>query len=103
MIPENSGTSRNLKAAGAAAREKSDRDVNGFTNSCDTETGSWIEFCLEDDLGNGIADRRCIVIDCDGGEHRCKTDAKGILRVEGIPEGECRILLVDVDVVAKAD
>ena len=47
--------------------------------------------------GSGIGNEKCIIIDSDGTEHRGKTDPKGVLRVEGVPEGDFTVKFVDLD------
>jgi len=47
--------------------------------------------------GSGIGNEKCIIIAPDGKEHRGKTDAKGVLRVEGIAKGKFKVRFVDLD------
>jgi len=86
-----------MKTAGNEAQSKSDQDKTGGKGKCPATNTGWIEIQLVGKDGSGVRNEKCTIIAPDGKEHRGKTDSKGVLRVEGIPEGECKVSFVDLD------
>lgn len=86
-----------MKTAGNEAQSKSDRDKTGGERECPEKNTGWIEIQLVGEDGSGIRNEKCTIIAPDGKEHRGKTVANGMLRVEGIPAGECKVSFVDLD------
>jgi len=89
--------SQKMEIAGKQAQSKSDQDKTSLVGKCPPKDNHWIEIRLVGEDGSGIGNERCVIIDSDGKEHRCKTDAKGVLRVEGIPDGDFKVKFVDLD------
>jgi hypothetical protein len=89
--------SQKMKSADNEARSKSDQDKTGAKEKCPAKNTEWIEIQLVGEDGSGVRNEKCTIIAPDGKEHRGKTDANGMLRVEGIPEGECKVSFVDLD------
>ena len=99
--PKNDGSSKRksekMENAGEVARSQSDKDKTAEVLECPPRDNHWVEIRLVGEDGVGIGDTRCIVTAPDGTKHRVKTDAKGVIRLEGIPEGKCKVAFVDMD------
>jgi hypothetical protein len=89
--------SQKMETAGKAAQSKSDQDKTSGEKKCPPVDTHWIEIRLVGEDGSGIGNEKCIIIASDGKEYRGKTDSKGVLRVEGVPEGDFKVKFVDLD------
>ena len=89
--------SQQMETAGKEAQSKSDRDKTSGERKCPPKDTHWIEIRLVGEDGSGLDNEKCIIIASDGTEHRGKTDSKGVLRVEGVPEGDFKVKFVDLD------
>lgn len=89
--------SQKMKSAGETAKSKSDQDKTSGIDNCPPKNSDWIEIELVGPESGPICSERCIVIDSEGNKHKGRTDAKGVLRVEGLPKGECEVSFVDLD------
>ena len=93
-----SSKSRSEKMGNAGAAAQSQGDTASEILPCQKEDENhWIEIRLVGEDGEGIGNTRCIVTAPDGKEHRVKTDANGVIRLEGIPVGKCQVSFVDMD------
>lgn len=57
----------------------------------------WVVIELLDDEGRPVEDMACTIIDPDGTEHKGKTDSSGLLEINGISGGECRLTFPTID------
>ena len=84
-----------LESSGQAAGSKSSQEPATGVSSC--KAGHWIEIQLVGEDDSAIADEKCILIAPDGKEHKCKTDASGVVRLEGIPDGATKLSFTHLD------
>jgi uncharacterized Zn-binding protein involved in type VI secretion len=57
----------------------------------------WIELEVVDRAGRPVPYRRCRITAPDGAVHHAWSNAEGIARVEGLPSGQCRVELTELD------
>ena len=89
-----------LQQSGEAADQQSaTMAADGVALPCPLKS-SWIELALIGADGKGIADERYRLLLPDGSERTGKTDASGIARIEGIPQGTCKASFPDLDMEA---
>jgi len=88
---------KKMKGAGEDAQAQSDQDETSGIRSCLLEKKEWIEVELLDEDGAPIANEECVVIDPDGEEHPDKTSSKGIIRVDCLTKGQCKIFFPKLD------
>jgi uncharacterized Zn-binding protein involved in type VI secretion len=89
----------NRAAAVAAAAENPTYQAAQAPPATDQETG-WIEAELVDEQGEPISYQHCRVTTPDGTVREGWTDAKGLLRLEGIKPGQCKITFPELDAEA---
>jgi hypothetical protein len=92
----NGDRSTQMKSSGETADSKSNKDVTSGSCKCPSNDG-WVEIALLGDEDAPIRDEACIITDPEGKEHKGKTDSKGMIRLEGIPEGECTVCFNELD------
>jgi hypothetical protein len=86
-----------LKAAGDDADQKGHEDVMTGAAECPPKGTHWLDVKLIDDDGDPVKDQRCVVVTSDGTEHPGKTDAKGMVHVDEVPEGPYTVRFLDLD------
>lgn len=74
---------------------RSNQDVTSGNSAC--PFGDWIEIELLGDEDAPIRDEACIITDSRGTEYKGKTDSMGIIRLEGVAQGECTVSFVELD------
>ena len=89
--------SQKLKQAGTEARSRSNQDRTSGKQSCPLQDNAFIEIKLVDLDNQPLAGQACVITDQGGTVHPCKTTTKGLVRVEGIPEGQCQVKFPDLD------
>ena len=90
-------TSEKMKKAGASARSRSDQDTSGGSLKCPLEENQWIEIKVVGLDGKPMADQAYVVTEPGGKEHKGKTTARGLARVEGLPKGNCVVTFPGLD------
>lgn len=76
-----------IAAGGAYAAKKNN----------DKKKRSWIEIVLVDRENNPVANESCTITLSDGTTRSAKTDSSGKVRLQGIPQGMCRVSFPDID------
>jgi hypothetical protein len=85
-------TQHKLKSSGEAAEEKSaSKSPESPQQPCAGES-AWIELELFDEHDKAISNEKYVLVLADGTERKGKTDAKGMVRVEGIAPGTCKVV-----------
>jgi hypothetical protein len=92
-------------ALAAALRQAADAPAGGpagypAIQPCPLQALTWFCARLVDEAGAPVADEPWLIIGPDGVEHRGRTDADGIARVDQIPPGTCRISYTQRDAAA---
>lgn len=57
----------------------------------------WIEIELLDEDGVGIANEEYLIVTPDEEKHRGVTDADGLVRLDGIVKGQCKVTFPNLD------
>lgn len=78
------------------SQTRSDQDPTSGKCTCPASS-DWIEVELLGAEDAPIRDQKCLVIDSAGVKHEGKTDARGILRLDSIAQGECAVQFLDLD------
>lgn len=86
-----------LRTAGDAASQQSASRAPGDTAMKCSPPVDWIEVHLVGEDGQGVADEPYLLVLDDGSERRGKTDAKGVVRLEGVPKGAGRLMFPNLD------
>ncbi len=85
-----------MKNAGKAAEEQSTDDASGKA-SCPLKEKEWIEIELLSSDDAPMRDVECVITDAKGSEHKGKTDAKGLMKISGLPVGDCTMSFPKLD------
>jgi hypothetical protein len=87
-------SNNNLQSSGNAANSSSPKTAGSAKQSCDFH---FIEIELVGEDGKGVAGVEYLVTLPDGTEISGSTNSLGLIRVEGIDEGNCNITLPKLD------
>lgn len=90
-----SSKSMSVDATAAAARNGSSVATEQILNEL-TEGNSWVEFKLVDQNGP-MANERYVLTDPNGKEHGGMIDGQGMVRIEKLPPGRCKVEFPDID------
>lgn len=91
------GATSSGSATGGSTRQALSSSNTGVSLKEIEAAPTWVSIKMEDPQGNPVSNQDYVIVDKNGKEYRGTTDASGMARIQGLPQGDCEVSFPDSD------